>query len=296
MTTNAKLTLATLVSLLSTGLQAADSTVPTAVINDVNATTIVGVAANAAPQAPVITPQATTPAAVPAVPAVAAAPVAAPSAPAVAAPQIAPPPAPIPVAAPAAAPAPQPQSAPVPAPTPLQGDAPKYRMGMMPRDRGYRPMRDQMMPPQGQANSEDGQRDYSSMQMPPMGQRQQMPRQAPRGMGRGHGPSPRLMGQLNQLDLTDAQRESISKNLEDQQLARSAQQEAMQAERDKLRQLYRQERPDAKAIGAVYDSIFAMRRARIEATINMRNTIMDELTEEQRKQLKAGSWGRPPKQ
>lgn len=287
MTINAKLTLATLVSLLSTGLQAADSTVPTAVINDINATTIVGVATNAAPQPPVIIPQATTPqapAAVPVVPAAAAAPVGpAPVPTAVAAPQVAPP---------AAAPAP------VPAPAQAQagGDAPKHRMGMMPRDRGHRPMMNQMMPPQGQANYEDGERDYSRMQMPPMGQWQQMPRKAPMGMGRGRGPSPRLMGQLNQLDLTDAQRASISKNLEDQQLARSAQQEAMQAERDKLRHLYRQERPDAKAIGAVYDSIFAMRRARIEATINMRNTIMDELTDEQSKQLKTGPWGRPPKQ
>ena len=275
MTTSAKLTLATLVSLLSAGLQAADGAVPTTVINDASSTTVIGVAP-AQPQAPATTPQAP-PAPVVAAPAA----IQAPAAPAAAAP------------APAMAQAPvEPQSPPVAPPAPANNMAPWANKNMHPRA-----MMQQMMPFQNQPENSNEERDDSRMQMPNRAQWQPMHRQSRNQSGpRGRGPLPRLMGQLSQLDLTDAQHESIRKKMEDQELARSAQQEAMQAERDKLRHLYRQDRPDAKAIGAIYDSIFAMRRARIEATINMRNSIMDELTEAQSAQLKSGPWGRRKQQ
>lgn len=56
-----------------------------------------------------------------------------------------------------------------------------------------------------------------------------------------------------------------------------------------LRGLHGAERPDAKAIGAVYGKIFDVRRRMIESGIEARQKARDVLTDEQREQLE--SWG-----
>nr|VFK02376.1 MAG: LTXXQ motif family protein [Candidatus Kentron sp. H]VFK02812.1 MAG: LTXXQ motif family protein [Candidatus Kentron sp. H]VFK05728.1 MAG: LTXXQ motif family protein [Candidatus Kentron sp. H] len=54
-----------------------------------------------------------------------------------------------------------------------------------------------------------------------------------------------------------------------------------------LRDLYRAERLDAKAIGAVYGKIFDIKRQMIESGIEAKQKAMDLLTDEQRKQLRS---------
>nr|VFJ66626.1 MAG: protein refolding chaperone Spy/CpxP family [Candidatus Kentron sp. FW] len=109
------------------------------------------------------------------------------------------------------------------------------------------------------------------------------------GMGMKHGGGMRVGANIWQLfqmpGLSDEQREKIYDildklrrnhwNLMGEKMDQSAQ----------LRRLYRAEKPDAKAIGAVYGKICDGKRKMIEAKIEANQKAMDVLTEEQRKQL-----------
>ena len=88
------------------------------------------------------------------------------------------------------------------------------------------------------------------------------------------------------LDLSSAQRKQlrdINKSMRPQHWALKDQ---MAEYRDQLYDLYSKEKPDAKAIGAVYKKIFDIQRQMIELRIQANNQKYDVLTKKQREKLK----------
>lgn len=123
---------------------------------------------------------------------------------------------------------------------------------------------------------------------------------ADRGMGMGRGMMgmggagtmgghhEMLMGRgpIAMLDLTDEQSDKIDK-IEDG--LRRKNWDLMGKSMDeaaKLRDLYSAPKRDPKAIGAVYGSLFNLKRQMIENTIEARNSMEVELTDKQREELR----------
>ncbi len=125
------------------------------------------------------------------------------------------------------------------------------------------------------------------------------------GQGMGHGMmgnqgmGPGMMGNQGMgpdmmaggLDLSSEQRKQISRI----QTTLRKQNWTLQGEiidaQGALFELYADETPDAKKIGAVYGKIFDFRRQMIEAAIEAQIRQRAVLTEEQRKQLQQGRFG-----
>ncbi len=93
-------------------------------------------------------------------------------------------------------------------------------------------------------------------------------------------------GSIWMLDLSDEQRTTIHKIQDELRKAHWRVMGKVMDESSKLRDLYSEEEWDQKRIGAVYGTIFDLRRQLIEARIDAHNRIVAALTKQQREQLK----------
>lgn len=114
---------------------------------------------------------------------------------------------------------------------------------------------------------------------------------SPMGMQSGHMTA-RLRKVWN-LDLSASQRKKIRAIQRDLRAKTWEHEDAIENVSDKLFDLYRSDKRDAKAIGKVYGEIFDHRRQIIEAQVEAGNKVEDVLTKEQRASLK--KWGPKPK-
>ena len=105
------------------------------------------------------------------------------------------------------------------------------------------------------------------------------------GMGMGNGMGMMDAGYFGMLDLTSGQRTKINKIQDDLRKQHLGVMAKMIDEQAKLRDLYDEEKLDAKKITAVSDSIHALRKQMIESRIDAFNRMRDVLTKEQREQL-----------
>lgn len=110
------------------------------------------------------------------------------------------------------------------------------------------------------------------------------------GMMGGYG-AMGMMGPIWALDLNDNQRRAVENIMNEQHTQHWAMMTSQFGNYGKLRELYSAEMLDAAAIGKVYDEIFRNQRAMIESGIKTRNRIYDQLTKEQKEQLKRWRWG-----
>lgn len=106
------------------------------------------------------------------------------------------------------------------------------------------------------------------------------------GMGPGMG-----LGPIWALELNENQRRAIDNIMAEQHKQQWTAMSAMIGAQGRLRELQMAEQWDEKAIARIYDDIFKQQRAMIEANIRARNRIQDQLTAEQKEQLRRWSWG-----
>jgi Spy/CpxP family protein refolding chaperone len=107
-------------------------------------------------------------------------------------------------------------------------------------------------------------------------------------MGGGYGPG--MMEPWWSLDLTDKQRSAIDKLMEDRHKNHWPRMNRMFEAQRKLDELYNAEKWDSKAIDKAYDELFKVQREVTEEHVRIRNSIMEQLTPEQREQLKRHRW------
>ena len=111
------------------------------------------------------------------------------------------------------------------------------------------------------------------------------------GMGQGscgmmgNGMGMMGFGSFGKLDLTVEQRIKIKKIQDDLRRQHWAVMGKMMDEQARLRDLYEEEKLDAKKITAVSDAIQVLRKQMIESRIDVFNRMRDVLTKEQREQL-----------
>ena len=101
------------------------------------------------------------------------------------------------------------------------------------------------------------------------------------GMGMMHG---RAM-MVYMLDLDDKQRKKIRALQQEQRKANWQRRGSMIDLQYELQDLYDKDKPDAKAIGKVYDKIFALKKQMIESHITTRNKMRDVLNKEQQEKF-----------
>ena len=92
-------------------------------------------------------------------------------------------------------------------------------------------------------------------------------------------------GAFGNLDLTKDQQAKINKIQDELRKQHWAMMGKMMDEQSKLRDLYAEEKLDAKKIGAVSDAVYAIRKQMIESRIDATNRMREVLTKEQREQL-----------
>jgi Spy/CpxP family protein refolding chaperone len=109
--------------------------------------------------------------------------------------------------------------------------------------------------------------------------------------GYGMGPGMTGAGPLVGLELTREQQKQMVRIETELGKHNWALQGKIIDARGELLELYADETPDPKKIGAVYGKIFDLRRQMIEAAIEAKNRQRAVLTEEQREKLRAGSYG-----
>lgn len=109
-------------------------------------------------------------------------------------------------------------------------------------------------------------------------------------MGGGNGPG--MMEPWWSLDLTDKQRADIDKIMEERFKNHWSQMSRMFEAQRKLDQLYSAEKWDSKAIDKANDELFKVQREVTEEHVRIRNRIMEQLTPEQREQMKRYRWER----
>jgi Spy/CpxP family protein refolding chaperone/mono/diheme cytochrome c family protein len=112
--------------------------------------------------------------------------------------------------------------------------------------------------------------------------------------GGGYGMGMMGAGAFGALDLTADQRTKINKIQDELRKQHWALMGKMMDEQAKLRDLYDEEKPDAKKIGAVSDSMHGLRKQMIESRIDAYNRMREILTKEQREQLdkwRRKGWG-----
>lgn len=110
------------------------------------------------------------------------------------------------------------------------------------------------------------------------------------GMDRGSagftaGPLSSL-GRIKMLDINQEQRSKINKIQHDLRKQQWALQGKILDEQAKLSDLHSAERPDARKIGAVYGTLFDIRRQMIEAKIEAMNRAKDVLNKDQLNKLR----------
>jgi Spy/CpxP family protein refolding chaperone len=119
------------------------------------------------------------------------------------------------------------------------------------------------------------------------------------GYGMGMmGMGPGMMWGYDALNLTDEQRAKIEKILDAERKQHWSVMGKMLDEQNKLRDLYAQETPDPKKVGAVYGEMAKLRQQMIEAHVQASNEVQQVLTKEQREQLRQwnrGGWGWGPR-
>jgi P pilus assembly/Cpx signaling pathway, periplasmic inhibitor/zinc-resistance associated protein len=122
------------------------------------------------------------------------------------------------------------------------------------------------------------------------------------GMMGGYGVGPGMMGAPGMgmhmglgpvwaLDLNANQRRAIDNIMAEQHKQHWAAMSAMIGAQGRLAELQTAEQWDEKAIARVYDDIFKQQRMMIELSVRMRNRIYDQLTAEQKEQVRRWSWG-----
>ena len=102
------------------------------------------------------------------------------------------------------------------------------------------------------------------------------------------------LGQISRLDLSDQQREEITKLRDQLRRQHWGIMGKIMDERSKLSDLYAEDKPDAGKIGAVYGDIAKLQKEMVQTRVDSWNKIQDVLTPQQREQLKAwrqGRWG-----
>ena len=112
--------------------------------------------------------------------------------------------------------------------------------------------------------------------------------------GFGMGPGRHGYGALNSLDLSNEQRAKIDKIFDAERKQHWSVMGKIMDEQNKLRDLYEQETPDPKKVGAVYGEIAKLHQQMIETHVQASNQAQEVLTQEQREQLRRldrGSWG-----
>jgi Spy/CpxP family protein refolding chaperone len=123
-------------------------------------------------------------------------------------------------------------------------------------------------------------------------------------MGGGFGMGPGMMGggfgmdPLYALNLTDEQRAKVEKILDEERKKHWDTAGKMMEEQNRLRDLYQEDTPDPKKVGAVYGSIAKLQQQMVENHIQARNQVQQILTKEQREQLqqwRRGGWGPGPR-
>jgi Spy/CpxP family protein refolding chaperone len=92
-------------------------------------------------------------------------------------------------------------------------------------------------------------------------------------------------GSFSALDLTKDQQAKINKIQDDMRKQHWAIMGKMMDEQSKLRDLYAEEKLDAKKIVSVSDVVYALRKQMIESQIEATNRMREVLTKEQRDQL-----------
>ncbi|MHB8453506.1 MAG: Spy/CpxP family protein refolding chaperone [Acidiferrobacterales bacterium] len=108
-------------------------------------------------------------------------------------------------------------------------------------------------------------------------------------MGRFGGADP-----LDALNLTDQQRKTINGVFDAERKQHWVVMGKMLDEQEKLRDLFAQDEPDPKKVGAVYGQIAILRQQMIEAHVQAENQMQNVLTKEQREQFhewRRGDWG-----
>lgn len=110
--------------------------------------------------------------------------------------------------------------------------------------------------------------------------------------GRGYGYGPGMMEPWWSLDLTDKQRAAIDKIMEERHKSHWPLMSRMFEAQGKLDALYNAEKWDSKAIDKAYDELFKIQRELTEEHVKIHNSIMEQLTPEQREQLKRYRWER----
>lgn len=117
------------------------------------------------------------------------------------------------------------------------------------------------------------------------------------GMGSGMMGGPGMMGMgmmglgpIWSLNLNENQRRAIDNIMNETHSQHWAMMTATFGAYGKLRELYAAEVWDATAIGKVYEEVHKNKRAMIESGIKTRNRIYDQLTKDQREQLKRWRW------
>ncbi len=106
------------------------------------------------------------------------------------------------------------------------------------------------------------------------------------GLMDGMGMGMMGFGPIWLLDLTDEQRQRITKIQDDVRKKHWEVMGKIMEEHNKLRDLYQADELDAKKIGAVYDGIAKLRRQMVETHVQAINQARAALTKKQREQLK----------
>ena len=116
------------------------------------------------------------------------------------------------------------------------------------------------------------------------------------GMMGGYGMGPGMMGMGAMmepwwaLELNDKQRNAIDDIMEEQHKAHWPLMSRMFEEQGKLDALYRADKWDSDAINKANERVFKVQRDMVESMVRARNRIMEQLTPEQREQLKRYRW------
>jgi Spy/CpxP family protein refolding chaperone len=120
---------------------------------------------------------------------------------------------------------------------------------------------------------------HRHMGMGSMGDRMGMNQMEMGHMGMGYN-------DFHTLDLSAKQRKTLRDMERNNRAKRWAIKDKIAEYRDQLYTLYKQEKPDPKKIGEVYQKILELRRQLVENRIELRNQQYDVLTKEQKEKLK----------
>ena len=111
-------------------------------------------------------------------------------------------------------------------------------------------------------------------------------------MGYGHMGSHRMgmmgmgYGFFSSLDLSNEQRATIRNIHKEMRSQQFSLQDKIAELKDELHTLYKEEKPNAKKVGAVYKKIFTLKQQQIELSITIKNKTYDVLNKKQKERLK----------